>query len=268
MTSPSPDADRALLLEAAASACALLREGYERPVAVWSKGAAGPVTEVDLAGDRLLREILTQARPDYGCLSEETHDDCVRLEKERVFIVDPLDGTEAFLRQAPEFCTALAVVERGAPIASVVANPITGETFSAARGGGAFLNEAAIGVSDLAELEGARLIGRPGWFKDLARRGAPWPPLTLTHVHAMTYRFALVAAGVHDGLVALGHKQDWDVAPGALIVTEAGGRVSDPWGRPLVFNTLRHRTPGAVASGSRLHPLLIERVETTPDPGA
>lgn len=265
MTSPSPDADLRVLTAAAAEACALLRSRYGDPVQTWSKGEAGPVTEVDLAVDRLLRERLSAARPDYGWLSEETADDPARLGKARVFIVDPLDGTLAYLKRAPEFATALAVVEAGTPIAAVVANPITGEVFAAARGRGATLNGAPLRVSDRAELEDAHLIGKPEWYRD-PRWAQPWPNLRLTHINALTYRLALVGAGAFDGVVALGFKNDWDIAPGALIVTEAGGCVSDPWGAPLRFNQPEHRVPGAVAAGPRLHPLLIERLEFTPHP--
>lgn len=265
MTSPSPAADLALLEEAAGAACEVLRRFYGEKVETWSKGAAGPVTEVDIAVDRLLKERLTAARPEYGWLSEETADDPERLRRKSVFIVDPLDGTLAFIKRVPEFATALAVVEDGAPIAAVVANPITNEIFTAARGLGARLNGAPIRASARAELEGAHLIGKPGWYQD-GRWAKPWPKLRLTHVNALTYRLALVGAGAFDGMLTLGFKKDWDIAPGALIVTEAGGRITDPWGAALTFNTPGAHVPGAVAAGSRLHPLLIERVETTPHP--
>jgi len=266
MTLPSPDFDDlALLADAARAAGALLKSRFGEPVKTWSKGAAGPVTEVDLAVDALLKERLRGARPDYGWLSEETTDTSERLAARRIFIVDPLDGTIAFLKGWPEFCVSIAVAEEGAAVAGVVFNPITDQFFAAWRGGGATCNGAPVSASGADQVEGARMIGSAAFYGD-ARWPIPWPPVSATKVHALAYRLALIAGGAHDGLVALGFKNDWDLAAGALLVEEAGGRVTDPFGAPFRFNQPLPRQAGAVAAGRSLHPLLIDRVRLTPHP--
>lgn len=268
MTSPSRDSeDLALLIDAARAAGALLKAKFGQSVETWSKGADGPVTEVDLAADALLKGALRTARPDYGWLSEETADTPDRLDAERIFIVDPLDGTRAFLQGVPEFCVSVAVAAQGAATAGVVYNPIRDELYAAFAGGGATLNGAPIRVSDQTELEGARMIGAAGFYTD-PRWPRPWPPVVATRVQALAYRLALIAGGAHDGMVALGFKNDWDVAAGALLVAEAGGRVTDPFEAPFAFNRPQPRQNGAVAAGPALHPLLIERVRRTPHPAA
>lgn len=267
MTSPLPDFDDdlALLIEAGRAAGALLAAHFGARVKTWSKGAAGPVTEVDLAADALLKAHLRDARPDYGWLSEETADTPDRLAADCLFIVDPLDGTKSFLEGKPDFCVSLAVAEHGEVMAGVVYNPIHDELYAARRGGGATLNGAPTRVTTRDALPGARLIGSAGFYRD-KRWPQPWPEVEATDVHALAYRLALVSAGAHDGMVALGYKNDWDVAAGALLVAEAGGRVTDPFGAPYLFNQPQPRQAGAVASGSALHPLLIERVRRTPHP--
>ncbi len=273
MISPSPDsehADRAdaALVAAAVRACGpLVREAFGRPVQTWSKGAAGPVSEIDLACNALLEERLRTARPAYGWLSEESPDRSERLERARVFIVDPIDGTRAFLAGETDFCIAVAVVENGAPVAAAVYNPVLEEMFEAFRGGGARLNGAPIRASQHKTLEAAHLAGKPDFYAD-KRWATPWPALQLTHVSALAYRIALAAAGRLDAVVALGAKHDWDVAAAALLVEEAGGRITDPTGAALVYNTPAARLPGLVAAGPALHPLLLEQVRSTADPRA
>jgi myo-inositol-1(or 4)-monophosphatase len=271
MTSQLPasddEADLALLVEGAREAGAVLRRYFGNPVQTWSKGAAGPVTQADLEADALLRAALTAARPGYGWLSEETADTPDRLAAERLFIVDPLDGTRSFLAGIPQFCVSLAIADQGRARIGVVYNPITEKMFAARAGGGATLNGEPIEVSRQSVLAEARMLGAKGFYAH-PKWPVPWPAFPVTSVHALAYRLALVAAGKHDGMVALGYKHDWDVAAGAVLVEEAGGVVTDPFNAAFRFNREVPRQNGAVAAGPALHPLLIERVRITPHPAA
>lgn len=257
--------DLALLRAAALAAGPLLRESFGAKVRTWSKGAAGPVTEIDIAVNVMLREILMSARPDYGWLSEESPDDDKRLSKKRVFVLDPLDGTVAFIKKLPDFCVAVAVVEDGAPVAGVVYAPVPEELFAAAKGHGATLNGETIHVSDRSALEGCRMIGPKDLFEH-PRWSPPWPAMDIVKRNAIAYRLAQVAAGLGDATIGLGFKQEWDIAAGVLLVREAGGVITDPWGADPGFNSADPRWPGVVASGPALHPLLIARTHTTPHP--
>lgn len=269
MPSPGSDAaysdDLALLRAGALAAGPLLREAFGASVRSWSKGAAGPVTEADLAVDSLLKDIFLGARPDYGWLSEESPDTPARLDRQRVFILDPLDGTSAFIKKRPDFCVAAAVVEDGEPIAAVVYAPVSEELFAATRGGGMTLNGVPSSASKANAIENCRMIGpkdlftHPGW-------SPPWPAMQLQSRAALAYRLALVAAGEADATISLGYKHEWDIAAATLLLREAGGLATDPWGARLRFNQPDARCPGIVAAGPHLHGLLIERTHKTPHP--
>jgi myo-inositol-1(or 4)-monophosphatase len=265
--SPQDEADLALLAAAAREAGALIREGFGKTLEVRHKPDGGPVTAIDLDADALLRERLTGARPDYGWLSEESPDAPQRLERQRVFIVDPLDGTRAFVKGEAGFCCALAVIEAGRPRAAAIYDPLADDLYTAASGAGAWRNGAPSIASARNALEGARMVGTPGLYQD-RRWPVPWPPLDARPVNAIALRLALVAAGAFDGMIALGPRHEWDIAAGALLVAEAGGLISDPWGSALLFNNPIPRTPGVVAAGAGLHALLLERTRATPPPSA
>src|SRR5205085_968308 len=135
----------------------------------WSAGVSGfwfeggeiayPVNEITLAADALLKARLTAARPDYAWLSEETADDRARLHTRRVFVVDPIDGTAAFVKGRPWWSVSLAVVEDGRALSGVIYAPGLEETYEAERGGGARLNGREIGASGAADLEAFAMLG-------------------------------------------------------------------------------------------------------------
>jgi myo-inositol-1(or 4)-monophosphatase len=153
------EADLKLLEDAALEAGELALTFFGRDPETWFKGNKSPVSEADIAVDRFLGETLRAARPDYGWLSEETADDPIRLQHDRVFIVDPIDGTRAFLAGGDEWTVSVAVVDKGRPVAGAVYCPRRKEMFLAAKGGGASLNKDEITVSDRTETAGALLTG-------------------------------------------------------------------------------------------------------------
>jgi len=229
----------------------------------WNKSGGTPVTEADLAVNRLCASTLKSARPEYGWLSEETLDDPVARQKSRCWVVDPIDGTVAYMKGKPWWCIPIAVVEDGRPVAAVIHAPALGETFTATLGGGAFLQGRAITASDTSDLDDAslladaRLIEGPHWIE-------PWPAMRFEKRNAIAYRMALVAAGAFDAAINLSPKWDWDVCAGALIVEEAGGRVTDHHGQAWRFNQPDPRQSSLVCSAPALHPLIVRR--TTPIP--
>jgi myo-inositol-1(or 4)-monophosphatase len=252
------NADVELLRAAAHEAGALALEYRHRGLKIWSKGAAGPVTDADQAADALLTERLRGARPDYGWLSEETADGPERLARSRLFVVDPIDGTVAFMKSKPWWTVALAVVEDGRPTAAVVYAPALNETFEAVAGGGARLNGEPIQASDATSLDDAAMLADAALF-DRPIWPDPWPVMRLDKRNSIAYRMALVGAGAFDAAMALSPKWDWDVAAGALIATEAGGCCSDHLGRPYHFNRPDPRQPSLVCSAPALHPLILKR---------
>ena len=186
-----------------------------------TKSDGTPVTNADIEVDSLLKEILTQARPDYGWLSEETADDSDRLSRRRLFVVDPIDGTQSYLKDKPWWSVSIAVVEAGRPTHAVVVAPDVEESYEAVAGGGATRNGAAIAPSHCDAIEDCALLGDkpmfllPGW-------NPPWPPMRIENRNSVAYRLCLVAAGEFDVAIALSSKCEWDLAAADLI---ASGRL-------------------------------------------
>ena len=256
-------ADLTLIRDAALAAGELALAEREAGLKTWSKPGGSPVTSADMAVDRLLKDALLTARPDYGWLSEETDDTPERLGKRRVFVVDPIDGTVAYMKGKPWWCIPIAVVEDGRPVAAVIHAPALKETFCAALGGGATLNGQPITASDTDDLDDAsvladaRLMEGPHWDE-------PWPPMRYEKRNAIAYRMALVAAGAFDAAIALTPKWDWDVCAGALIAQEAGAIVSDHHGHSWLFNQPDPRQNSLICSAPTLHPLIVRRTAPIP----
>ena len=230
----------------------------------WEKGAGqGPVSEADIAIDRMLRAELGAARPDYGWLSEETEDDperrARRLAARRVFVVDPIDGTRAFLAGDAGFCHALAVVEDGRPTAAAVFLPARERMFEARAGGGARRDGAAIAPSAREALEGAEaLASRAALAPESWPGGAP--PVRRVFRPSLAWRLCLVAEGRFDAMITLREAWEWDVAAGDLIAREAGARVTDARGAAPRYNRPDARLPGLIAAAPALHAPIMARL--------
>jgi myo-inositol-1(or 4)-monophosphatase len=215
----------------------------------WRKADGTPVSDADLAVNRLLEERLRDAFPDYGWLSEETGDSPERLERERIWVIDPIDGTSAFLSGDSGWCIAVALVEHARPVAAGVYRPVSDQYFAAERGAGARLDGRPIHVSRREALEGASLVVKPRVLKlDIWQR--PWPQVKTAMTPSIALRLCAVACGKEDGTFGLGAKSDWDLAAGDLIVHEAGGRMSDLDGRTMRFNRPETRQNGFLAAGA------------------
>ena len=256
-------ADLALIVEAAREGADLALAERARGLEIERKPGGSPVTNADLKVDAFLKERLLAARPDHGWLSEETPDSPERLKRRRIFVVDPIDGTQAFIANRPWWCIPIAVIEDGQPVAAVIHVPERNETFVATAGGGARMNDTAIRASDTDALEDASLLASaqmlqgPQWV-------TPWPPMRFEKRSALAYRMALVAAGAFDATVALTPKWDWDVAAGALIAREAGAIVTDHLGEDWRFNRPDPRQASLVCAAPGLHPLILERTGAIP----
>jgi myo-inositol-1(or 4)-monophosphatase len=220
----------------------LIRHQQELGLVVEEKlHGAGPVTAADRAADRLLREELLRLAPG-GWLSEEIADDQRRLREHRVWIVDPLDGTIEFVRGLPEYTVSVALAEAGTPVLGVIHNPATGDTVWATRGGGAFRNGRTIRVREGNRLLASRTELERGEFESFLRT---WD---IHAVGSTAWKLALVAAGEAAVTFSRGPKMEWDVCAGAVVVAEAGGRVSEAFGPDLRFNRAHPRLSSILAA--------------------
>jgi myo-inositol-1(or 4)-monophosphatase len=216
------------------------------------KSGGGPVTEADLAVDEALRRELP--RPDEGWLSEETPDHRARLDRQRVWIVDPIDGTREFMDGIPEWNISIGLAEDGVAVAGGVYNPSTDEMFLGALETGVTLNGHPVTVSPRHSLEGAVvLVGRWALEGRSARRwqGHPFQPRA---VGAIAYALALVAAGTAEAIWSRPPKVEWDIAAGTALITAAGGHITAWDGSPCRFNRWPPITDGLVATGTHLMP--------------
>ena len=211
-------------------------EYYKADYEIRDKGYHNPVTTADHAADSRLKEILTEARPDYGWLSEETVDSPDRLSKERVWVVDPLDGTKEFIEGVPQFVVSIAIVESGEPVVGVLYNPVTKDIFTAAKGEGSFLNDEPVrcvtkdNVSDMVILNS----------RSETRRGL-WEPFANTFgelraIGSVAYKLGLTAAGRADIFASLRPKNEWDICAGNCFINEAGGKLIDLNGNIRRYN--------------------------------
>lgn len=255
--------DLTLLVDACYAAGEIAQRFFKSDPQVWDKGGdAGPVTEADLAVDTMLKDRLCTARPDYAWLSEETEDDPARLSRDKVFIVDPIDGTRAFIEGNSHWAHSLAIVERGRVIHAAVYLPVKDLMYAASLGAGATLNGDPITPSDRQETEGACVLASKANFKDEYWPGG-LPGIRRSFRSSLAYRLCLVADGSFDGMLTLRPTWEWDIAAGVLIVTEAGGCVTDQRGQSTAFNNPHPTLDGIVATTPHIHTTVIQGLTGT-----
>ncbi|MFT3989360.1 3'(2'),5'-bisphosphate nucleotidase CysQ [Aestuariivirga sp.] len=254
-----PDADAALLFETVRAAGDLALSMMRRRVKHWRKPDGSPVSEGDIAVDQLLKERLQKARPDYGWLSEETPDSAARLSCDTIWIADPIDGTRAFIAGKDTWGVAVALARKGRAVLGAVYCPLTDEFFTAIEGHGAFLNDARLELADDPALTGARIAGSKGALRQLSVYGII-PDISGSL--PLQLRLAHVAAGRLDGALSTGHKNDWDLAAGDLLVREAGGMAGDLSGKPFVYNRPEPWQQGMIAAGAKRFAALTEALKT------
>jgi len=256
---PGRDDDLALLIEAARLAGRIALRYWKRNPKTWEKGDEGPVTEADIAVNDALAQLLRTARPSYGWLSEETPDTAARLDCEHVFILDPIDGTRAFIAGEDSFSHAIAIARHGQVTAGVVFLPALDRLFAATDSGPATMNGAPIHASTLPGITGANILTPAANLKPEFWPGGV-PEVTRSFRASVAYRLALVAQGRFDGMLSFRPGWEWDIAAGSLIATRAGATVSDRHGVPLRFNMPNPRADGLLAAAPGLHAALRQRL--------
>jgi myo-inositol-1(or 4)-monophosphatase len=182
------------------------------------------------------------------------------MAEQRLWIIDPIDGTRAFIEGRKEWCVAAALAVAGRPVLAAVYRPSLDEFYSAASGQGASLNGMALVIPDSETLEGARIAGNRKALSGLAHLGIAADP---SGALPLQLRLAYVAAGRLDGAVSLGRRNDWDLTAGELLVLEAGGAVSTSSGEGYIYNRPEPWQQGLVAAGAKRHAALIEALRTT-----
>lgn len=256
-------ADLELIVEAAREAGKVAHGFFRHSPEVWWKNEGrSPVSAADFAANDRLRSILAKARPGYGWLSEETDDDSARMGHDTLFVVDPIDGTRAFIAGDVIWCVSVAVVHKGRPVAGVLVAPALEQEYTAVAGGPALRNGMPIAVSS-AEGEGDELVLAADekvvklLLPDLSIR-------RISHVPSLAYRLAMAADGRIDGTIVKRDSHDWDLAAADLILERAGGALTDLENRPLTYNrdTVSHEV--LVAGTGRARKVLLPHLTSGP----
>lgn len=254
MSAPSRATDVARI-ETALSVAGEVAGRYTPGAVGWEEKEGGregwdPVTEADRALDGVLREHLL--RPGEGWLSEESADSPERLRRDRVWVVDPLDGTREFVQGIPEWCISVGLVEEGEPVAGGILNPATGQLVVGAVGEGVRLNGEPAGGGRRGRLAGSLVlasrseVGRGEWD----RFGEA--PFEVSPCGSVAYKLGLVAAGLADATWTLVPKNEWDVAGGAALVRAAGGSLMHRDGSEPSFNRADPLLPDFLAGEGTL----------------
>jgi myo-inositol-1(or 4)-monophosphatase len=245
------------LAEAVRAAGAVALKTFRAPLKSWIKGKDSPVCEADIAANDLLHARL--AGDGIAWLSEESLDDSARLSARRVWVIDPIDGTRAYIAGLPDWTIAAALVEDGRPVAAAIYAPVTEELFTATRGSGALRNGAAMVVTNADTLDGAKLGGPRSYLEKLQR--AQPGIVAMPRVHSLALRLTRVAQGTLDAGLASRNSNDWDLAAADLLVHEAGGLLTTIAGEVLTYNRAVPRHDALVAAGPDRHRRLIGLVQ-------
>ncbi len=255
-----PARDLALLTDAARDAGRIALRFWRKDPQVWDKGGEhGPVTEADLAVNDMLKARLLAARPGYGWLSEETPDDAARLSCETAFIIDPIDGTRAFIAGEETFAHSLAIAHKGRVTAGVVFLPALDRIYTASETAPPLKDGQPIAASRRDRLEGADIL-----TTKVNMVPEKWPggvPEITRHFRAsLAYRLCLAAEGRFDGMLTLRPAWEWDIAAGSLIAEKAGAVVTDQRGESLRFNTASALADGVLALPPAPHADAVRRL--------
>jgi len=250
---PDPREDLALAVDAVRTAGAEVRARFGIRGEVRFKSADQPVTEADLVANEVLRTRLLAARPDYGWLSEETADSVDRLQRRRVWVVDPIDGTNSFVAGIPEFVVSVGLVEDGVAIGAAVYNPVTDELDEARRGEGARRSGVPIHVAPPPDDGEKPVLLASRWEVRAGRLAEYAEGWQLKEMGSTAYRMLKVADGSAHAFVSPAYKHEWDVCGAALVVEEAGGCVTRGDG-----SSLRYNLPNPRFAGIRVWNPLVE----------
>ena len=253
----APDLLRAVresCLEAGEIAVDLFRPGEKTAARTWSKSGGSPVTEADIGVDTFLRIRLSVLLPEAAWLSEETVDDALRLSRRFVWVVDPIDGTRAYMSGSPDWAVCVALLDEGEPILGVVHAPACGATYTTLRGGGAQKNGAGIATAQTTSLNAARIAGPKPMLDALARIERFEP---VDKIPSLALRLARIADGSIDAGLISADARDWDLAAADLLLQEAGGQLSGGGGEAVVYNRETPVHGMLIASCGGLSPPLL-----------
>jgi myo-inositol-1(or 4)-monophosphatase len=257
LRAPEP-ALKAALEDAVREAGALARRSFGTELKTWNKDGGSPVSEADIAVDNFLRGRLMRIAPDCGWLSEETEDDRARMQAPRIWVVDPIDGTRAYLSGRHDWSISVALVEAGRPTVAAIYAPMQDALYAAAAGAGTTLNGIAVRANQGADFDGIVAAGPRPMLERIARHA---PSIVQEpKVFSLALRLARVAVGTLDLAFASANSHDWDLAAADLLVHEADGALTTFAGQSLIYNRADPLHGALVAAGRSRHEAFLALV--------
>ena len=245
---------RSIVAEAGRIAQCLYPGAGKLALECWDKTGGSPVSEADIAVDRFLKRELGRLLPAAGWLSEETADDPARLQRDLIWLVDPIDGTRDFIRGRSGWAVSVALISAGRPLIAMLDAPARGEFWHAVAGQGAWRNDVPLAASSRADLAGARVPAEVLMKEDRMLA-------TVDKPNSIALRIAMVAADEADLVATLRWGYEWDIAAAALIAREAGAAVSDAHGNTLAYNKRDPRAFGLLVSAPAIHGSAVRHLE-------
>jgi myo-inositol-1(or 4)-monophosphatase len=263
LRAPDTSANAALIpaVEAAVrEAGALAAAKFQTALKTWTKQGGSPVSEADIAVDKFLRRRLMALAPDAGWLSEESEDDRARMNAARLWVVDPIDGTRAYVSGRTDWSISVALVAAGRPVIAALHAPMQENFYAASAGEATTLNGVPVRASMGADFAG-RLAAGPKPILERLAKAAPTPVME-PKVFSLALRIARVAAGTLDIAFASRDSHDWDLAAADLLVHQAGGALTTFEGDSLIYNRAEPKHGALVAAGRIRHQAFLELVRS------
>ena len=226
--------DLKLVSSAAREAGKIAMRYFKHNPKIWHKEGNSPVTEADFAVDSYLKKVLLEARPDYGWISEETADERPNRGYQRLFVVDPIDGTRGFIEGKNNWCVSIAIIENGRPLCGVLHCPVTNEHFLAPVNGKAYNNNDVLAIADDDHLRRPIVSCAGSWMKKISPK-LRQDYIFKADVPSLAYRLALFASGKVDMVLVRPNAHDWDIAAADIIVECAGGALFDRQKRLIIY---------------------------------
>lgn len=248
-----------LLIDAALASGEIAKSFFCKQPETWEKNdKSGPVTEADIAINRMLKAELLFNRPDFGWLSEETEDSSERLSYSNIFIVDPIDGTRSFISGNKMFSHSLAISRNGNIVAGVVFLPMLNLMYTASETNPSELNGKRIKTSKTKKIGDSQILTTVKNMNSENWKGRP-PSVNIAYRSSLAYRLCLVADGQFDAILTHRNCWEWDIAAGDIIIKKAGGRVTDKHNKPILFNKANNTAEGCIGAGYDLHKIICSK---------
>jgi 3'(2'), 5'-bisphosphate nucleotidase len=253
----------ALAIDAAMQASKAVMEIYAQDFEIGRKDDDSPITKADLRSNQIIKEVLSSSG--LPILSEEDEDDISRLEHERIWIIDPLDGTSDFVNKTGEFTIMIALVEKKKPVLGIISRPTTDMLFLAQRGSGAFVFEKGswkkLAVSKTSELKKCNAVGSRFHLTDAEKEFFKSLGVESFASRGSSLKVAEICMGMADIYLTTSNKiKQWDTCASYCLITESGGKITDMHGNDVLYNTERlNHENGLLVTNGLVHDQIIKR---------